>query len=160
MLRGKGIRSIYWKPRLKNKQVLVHLKILIYLFENQLVWKSTRNSHISSRQPKTWRQGQHRGNGWYMQWIAGVSMNFLTGIFSVTPGNLLQMSNRILWSLIINILKWFWGFWFLFLLLDFRAMGCHRFYQLFNVFTGILQNDDAANGQWFERLVSTGLWHA
>lgn len=52
-----------------------------------------------------------------------------------------------LWSLIIDILEWFWGFWLLFLLFDFWAMGCHRFYQLFDVFTGILQDDDASNGE-------------
>lgn len=56
-----------------------------------------------------------------------------------------------LWSLVINILKWFWGFWLLLLFLNFRAMGCHRFHQLFNVFTGILQNDDASNGQLLNR---------
>lgn len=56
-----------------------------------------------------------------------------------------------LWSLVINILKWFWRFWFLFFLLDFWAMSCHGFHQLFNVFTGILQNDDASNGQLLNR---------
>lgn len=56
-----------------------------------------------------------------------------------------------LWSLVINILKWFWGFWLLLLFLNFWAMGCHRFHQLFNVFTGILQNDDASNGQLLNR---------
>ena len=56
-----------------------------------------------------------------------------------------------LWSLVINILKWFWGFWLLFFLLDFWAMSCHGFHQLFNVFTGILQNDNASNGQLLNR---------
>ena len=62
-----------------------------------------------------------------------------------------------LWSLVINILKWFWGFWLLFFLLNFWAMSCHGFHQLFSVFTGILQNDDASNAQWFERQVSSML---
>lgn len=48
---------------------------------------------------------------------------------------------------VIDVLEGLGGLWLLLFLLNFGAVGCHRLHQLLDVFAGVLQNDDASDGQ-------------